>query len=154
MKKISNVVPWRGKGKRAALVLAVAASGVVVPAAAAQAGPNCSAIFGCSASANFSSATATAWHDWTCSTGSTGTASTGCKGGSAYLMFPGEGTPAGQDWDVLQVDPGWCYKIKFHTFTGVEWTTDYNRIGTTPVYIKIKDGDTAFVLAQSNTHCP
>ncbi len=154
-KRILNLMLRAGTRRRAALVLAVAAFAAVVPASGAHASTSCSAIFGCSQSANGSDLSATAWHDWTCSWGSTGSSSTGCKGGSSYYLAPGTLTPDGQDWDVVQVDAGWCYKINFINWYGKDWDVTYNRIGqSSPLYVKVEDGSLAIILDQSASSCP
>jgi hypothetical protein len=149
-----NLLSWRS-GRRVAVAMAVAGAAAIVPASGAHAGTSCSAIFGCSQSGNGTSLGVFAWHDWTCSSGSTGTSSTGCKGGSSYYLSPGAVTPDGQDWDVVQVDAGWCYKIEFINWYGKDWTVTYNRIGqSSPVYVKVEDGSYAYVSGQSSSHCP
>lgn len=155
MIKLSNPAHSARKARRFLLVAAVAAGAVVVPTSGAQAGTSCSSVFGCSESKNSSAQPATAWHDWTCSSGSTGTASTGCKGGTSYWLTPGAHTPSNQDWDVLQIDAGWCYKVNLVNWYGKNWNVTYNRIGqSTPEYVKIEDGSVATVLAQSLSSCP
>jgi hypothetical protein len=153
--RIWSLMRRAGRAERLALVGVIAASAAVLPASGAHAGTSCSAIFGCSQSMNLTSLPATAWHDWTCSSGSTGTASTGCKGGSAYYLAPGAWTPDGQDWDVLQIDAGWCYRVNFVNWYGKDWDVTYNRIGqSTPVYVKIEDGSIAYIIGQSGSSCP
>lgn len=146
-------------GRKAATCLAavIAAAGltVVSPAGAAYAGTKCSDTFGCSMVQNGETgANITARHNWTCSWGSTGSSSTGCTSGAAYTVPQYTTTPAGQDWDVLQVDAGWCYKVRFVNWWGKDWTETYDRRGNTALYVKIEDGSVGIVLGQSNTRCP
>ncbi len=121
---------------------------------AAYAGPNCSGS-ACSEVGNVSNDGVTAVHNWTCDSGTTGTANTGCAGGDLYYLSPGAHTPANQDWDVVRVDAGWCYKIKFIKWWGKVWTVTYNRIGlSSPTYVKVEDASYAEVQAQSASSCP
>jgi len=138
----------------AALTLATATLAVALPAGPANAGPSCTAA-GCSVVANSTSLFVVARHDWTCDWGTTASSSTGCVGGDTYYVNPGQRTPDGQDWDVVRVDAGWCYWILFINWWGKVWKETYNRIGSTsPVYVKVENGSSANVLAQSSSSCP
>jgi hypothetical protein len=150
--KKNNSLSW---ASRTAAVALAAATLTMVNPGGAQAGTSCSAVFGCSRSHNTSGVYATAFHNWTCSTGSTGTASTGCAGGDTYGLSNGAYTPSGQDWDVIRVDAGWCYKIHFVNWYTKYWDVTYDRRGySTPVYVKIEDGSLATVVGQGSGSCP
>ena len=147
------MMKWSAK-LRVLVVIALMAVGLTmaVPVGGASAGTKCGTT-GCSRSTNHSSAGFFARHNWTCDSGSTGTASTGCYGGDTYWVSPGYGTPAGQDWDVIQVDGGWCFKIHFVNFYGKSWSVTYNRLGTSNQYVKIENGSVGDVTYQSSSSC-
>jgi hypothetical protein len=148
------VKKWPSIGRKlGAVLLATAAVTAVVPASGASASPNCSAVFGCSRSTNHSASGFIAHHNWTCSSGSTGTASTGCVGGSTFWVSPGYSTPSNQDWDVIQVDGGWCYKIHFTNWYDKSWSVTYNRLSSSNEYVKIEDGSVGDVTYQSSSSC-
>ena len=147
---------WRSRlVATAAVALTTAAFTTVLPAGAAHAGPSCDPVIGCSVVANSSNTWVVAWHDWTCGWGTTASSSTGCAGGDTFFVDPGQRTPGGQDWDVVRVDAGWCYRIMFINWWGKTWAETYNRIGAaSPVYVKVEDGSSGTVLGQSNSSCP
>lgn len=141
-------------GRIVATVVAVVALTVVVPTGAAQAGTTCSAWSGCSHVENADALTITARRNWTCSTGTTGTASTTCVSGASLTLYSGGQTPTNEDWDVVQVDGGWCYKIRFINWYGKDWTVRYDRRGTSNTYVKVENGSRAIVQDQSTSSCP
>ncbi|MGW4650331.1 hypothetical protein [Kitasatospora sp. NPDC004289] len=67
---------------------------------------------------------------------------------------PGRQTPAGQDWDTLRVDPGWCYRVSFEGF--FPWTADFARdyaAGEAALYVKVGNDYTARVESQEYGPC-
>lgn len=138
----------------AAAVALVSAVAVVVPAGAAQAGGSCSSLSGCSRVENVDNLPITARRNWTCSSGSTGTASTSCVSGGALTIYQNGKTPSNEDWDVVQVDGGWCYKIRFINWYGKDWTVRYDRRGLGNTYVKVENGSRAIVQDQSLSSCP
>ncbi|GAA3444160.1 hypothetical protein [Planomonospora venezuelensis] len=94
----------------------------------------------------------TARKDWTCSTGTTGSSSTGCVGGASRTVAAYDKTPLTEDWDVVQVDAGWCYKIKF-VIPFKEWTLTFNQVGQGNRYVKVEDHADAYVTSQKAGSC-
>jgi hypothetical protein len=149
-----TVKRWTSAGRKlGAVMLATAALTAVAPISGASASPNCSAVFGCSRSTNHSTSGFFARHNWTCSSGSTGTASTGCVGGDSFFVSTNYGTPSNQDWDVIQVDGGWCVKIHFTNWYGKSWNVTYNRLTSSTEYVKVEDGSVGDVRYQSSSSC-
>jgi hypothetical protein len=107
----------------------------------------------CSVTKNRSTLNVTAFKNWVCDWGSTGSTSTGCAGAPTWTVRPGERTPSGQDWDVLRVDAGYCYKVAvFDVY--VNATRTYDRRGRSALFIKVGNTGTLTVLAQSSSSCP
>ncbi|MDH2428798.1 hypothetical protein [Sphaerisporangium sp. TRM90804] len=94
----------------------------------------------------------TARKDWTCSSGTTGSSSTGCVGGASRTVAAYDKTPLTEDWDVVQVDAGWCYSIKF-VLPYKEWTLQFNRAGASNLYVKVEDHGDAYVMSQKYGGC-
>ncbi|MEW1648265.1 MULTISPECIES: hypothetical protein [unclassified Streptomyces] len=147
----------RNRNRAAVIVSAIAIAGVT-SLTPAHAGPNCS-IAGCSSTYNDTGATATALFNWCTASGSTGDTTTtrpSCSSEGAaqkqYLLLGHEHTPETQDWDVLQIDAGWCYKVYFDSITN--FTRTYDRRGKTAEWVKISDYADAHIQGQSNTSCP
>ncbi|GGN29785.1 hypothetical protein [Streptomyces fuscichromogenes] len=145
------------RSRAVAIVSVLAIAGIASPTPA-YAGPNCS-IAGCSSTYNDTGATATALFNWCTSSGSTGDATTtrpSCSSDGVaqkqYLLLGHEHTPENQDWDVLQIDAGWCYKVYFDSITN--FTRTYDRRGKTTEWVKIADYADAHIQGQSNTTCP
>lgn len=91
--------------------------------------------------------------DWTCSSGTTGSSSTGCVGGATKTLYGwGDDTGFSEDWDVVQVDAGWCYSIKF-VLPYKEWTLTFNRAGLSNLYVKVEDHGDAYVMSQKYGGC-
>jgi hypothetical protein len=143
---------WRTSGSITAAAAVIGLS-VMMPAGAAQAGPNCSAITGCSLIRNNSAYEIVAIHNWTCDFGTTGTANEGCSGGDSMWVSSGGRTPSNQDWDVIQVDAGWCYKIRFTNWSG-SWNVTYDRRGRSATHVKVENGSLGDVVGQSVSGCP
>ncbi|MEV4383623.1 hypothetical protein [Streptosporangium sp. NPDC049644] len=133
------------------------AAGAQTTAPARVLGPSCS-VLGCSSVVNDSNTVATALRNWCLSTGSTGTLTTtrpACGTQSTYLLgSKGSHTPWDQDWDVLQVDAGWCYYVKFTLPGQPDNYTRYDRRGKSAGWVKVEDFSDAHVLGQSQTSCP
>lgn len=145
---------WKQRVATTAAVALVSVGVVVVPAGAAQAGGSCSSLSGCSRVENVDNYPITARRNWTCSHGSTGTASTSCVSGGALTIYQNGRTPSTEDWDVVQVDGGWCYKIRFINWYGKDWNVTYDRRGLGNTYVKVENGSRAIVQDQSLTGCP
>ena len=141
-------------GRGLAAVVAMVGLSVMVPVGAAQAGTSCSYLTGCSRVGNNSWLRATARHNWTCGWGTTGSSSTGCVGGDSMNLYHWEATPDGQDWDVVQVDAGWCYRIHFVNGWGKVWDVRYDRRGQSNLYVKVENGAWGTVEDQSSSGCP
>ncbi|MEU8634102.1 hypothetical protein AB0C38_18150 [Amycolatopsis sp. NPDC048633] len=131
---------------------AVAAAAITPPAATAGQ-PTVQAC--CSYIANQSSLPVAVYKHWTCDHGTTGTAATGCANpaGTSRWLSEGSNTPVYEDWDVLRIDAGWCYRVRL-TVPFNTWTVTYNRIGLGHTYVKVEDWGTATVLAQATGGCP
>ncbi|MFE0631549.1 hypothetical protein ACFW3D_31915 [Streptomyces sp. NPDC058864] len=136
------------------MALLAATLGLVVLAPAPQASAGGCTIVGCSQSWNYTSTYATAFKSWTCEWGTTGSWSTGCVGGDPYgLSGYGTHTPDGQDWDVVRIDAGWCYKLHL-LVPGKTWDVVYDRRGTSAAYVKVENWGYAKITYQSSTSCP
>ncbi|MET8573150.1 hypothetical protein [Streptomyces sp. NPDC004783] len=107
----------------------------------------------CSRIENRSQYSITAYKDWTCDWGGTASSSTGCFGGSSRGVSPGSTTPYFEDWDVLRIDGGWCYKVYFTTGVSA-FTKFYNQSGLGHRYVKVDDASTGYVQAQRYGSCP
>ncbi|WP_093588749.1 hypothetical protein [Lentzea waywayandensis] len=152
-----------------ALGVAVVAMTVIAPAAAADRPAAAAAVITpptvtagqptvqgcCSYVANASTLPIAAYKHWTCNHGTTGTADTRCAnpGGTSRWVHEGGNTPVYEDWDVLRIDAGWCYRVRL-TVPFNTWTVTYNRIGLGHTYVKVEDWGTATVLAQATGRCP
>jgi hypothetical protein len=112
---------------------------------------------GCSSSVNDSAYSATALFNW-CGGGTTGTLTTTrptCGNQKSMGLVPGGGhTPWNEDWDTLQIDGGWCYKVKFTLPAQPDNVTRYDRRGKSAAWVKVEDFSDAHVLAQSTSSCP
>ncbi|WP_327415136.1 hypothetical protein [Streptomyces sp. NBC_01233] len=143
----------RGWTSKAAAVLAVSAGLALLSPSPAYAGGACT-LAGCSETYNYSGTYATALQNWTCGWGTTGSWSTGCAGGATYGLPNGYKTPDNQDWDVFRVDAGWCYRVVLEV-PGKTWEVTYDRRGSsTPVYVKVENWGTAYIVGQSSSSCP
>lgn len=148
---------WRG-----VLLVGVSIGGLLFAVPSASADPGCAPVVGwCSSSVNDSAFSATALFNW-CTGGSTGdstatrpTCSSGGVAQKTYSLSPRGGhTPYSEDWDTLQIDAGWCYRVKFVITAGTDFTRTYNRIGTSALYVKVADDADAHVQAQASSSCP
>jgi hypothetical protein len=114
-------------------------------------------VLGCSSVVNDSAFGATAWFNW-CMGGGTGASTTTlptCDHQKPFPLSPrGDHTPYDQDWDVLEVDAGWCFKVKFIVDFGTDFTRTYDRRGKSALYVKAADNADAHVQAQSSSSCP
>jgi len=152
----------RGRyGTYAAAAGAMIAVGVLAgPAPVAQAGAGCDG--GCSSSINQSPLGATALRNWCRSwdvTGSSTTTEPTCSSGGVnqnwmHLAPNGGHTPWDQDWDTLQVDSGWCYKVFFEVNNAPDFTRTYDRRNKGALWVKVANNANAYVKAQSSSSCP
>jgi hypothetical protein len=144
----------RGRVRRTAAAGLGVAAAVAVLATPAAADPEAAAC--CSKTTNNSQYSVLTYRHWTCDWGSTGSSSDGCTDldpEKSKWLAPGEYSPVLQDWDVLRVDAGWCYKVQF-IVPGKVWTLYFNRSGLGHRYVKIEDWGTAVVKAQRYGSCP
>lgn len=107
---------------------------------------------------NDSALSATALRNW-CSGGSTGTLTTtrptcGNDQGTHHLAPGGGRTPSDQDWDVVQIDAGWCYYLKFDLPGQPDNHTRYDRRGKSAAWVKVEDWAVAHIVDQSANSCP
>ena len=71
------------------------------------------------------------------------------------MLYAGQTTPNGEDWDVLQIDYGWCYRVRLESPFGKVWYLDYDRRGqSSNLYVKVENNGAAWVEAQSPVSCP
>lgn len=150
-----------GRRVRAACVVGALTLAAVASGTPAYAGASCG-ITGCSSEVNDSAYSATALKNWCTSGGGTGDL-TGTKPTctvdnvqqTTYFLSSGGGhTPYKEDWDVLQIDAGWCYKVHFIVDFGSDFTKTYDRRGTSAGYVKVSDNADAHVQGQSTSGCP
>jgi hypothetical protein len=137
--------------------MGTASADITRPANVMPLGESCSAL-GCSSVVNDSSDYATALRNW-CrdddSTGDTTTTRPTCGNQDTFSLSPRGGhTPYDADWDVLQVDAGWCYKVKFIIDLAPDKTKTYDRRGLPTIWVKAADNADAHVVGQSSTSCP
>jgi len=143
----------RQRARVAAMLAAAAGMVALAPAPEASAGGCvgwvCGQVF------NDSAWGATAFKDWNCG-GTTGfmTDDPWCASGPTQWMAPGGYTPDGQDWDVLRIDAGWCYRVQLYTPTRGTWSETYDRRGTSDGFMKVETFGTAWLKAQASTYCP
>ncbi len=147
------------------LIAACSAGSLLVAASPASADPGCTHLptggTWCSSSVNDSGISATALFNW-CTTGATGaavytmpTCSSGGVPQKSYGLAPNGGhTPYSEDWDTLQIDAGWCYKVKFVVAADLDQTRTYDRRGKSAAWVKVADNADAHIQGQSRSTCP
>lgn len=142
-----------GVARWAAVPAAALAMIGALPAPPAQAGGRCTLGF-CSQTYNAGPIPALARYHWRCG-GTTGTESEdpSCTSGPSMWLSAHQSTPGAEDWDTLQIDAGWCYKVRFQ-LPYKTWTLRYDRRGVGPSWVKIEDHGIATVLVQSMHNCP
>jgi hypothetical protein len=150
--------PTRMRMGMAASVIAVTATSTAVLgsfAPAAHASGSCVLGIYCSTTVNLTSLGVLAVKNWTCGGYSNGDSSTGCVDlGTTRVLWQGDATPAGQDWDAFRVDAGWCYRVSFDAGL-TTYTRVYDRRGmSSPVYVKVSDDAEANIVGQSASSCP
>lgn len=116
-------------------------------------------VLGCSSVVNDSPYSVTALFNWCESGGTTGTMTTTrptCGSQHSLGLAPGGGhTPYGEDWDTLQIDGGWCYKVKFVLSAAPDSPGHYyDRRGLSTAWVKVRNNADAHVEKQSTTSCP
>jgi hypothetical protein len=141
--------------KRATLVAAAVAALAAVAPPSASAG----AVLANGQVINDSAYSATAIRNWCLSGGSSGTLTTtrptcGSDQSSLGLAPRGGRTPSSQDWDVVQIDGGWCYHVKFDLPLQPDNNTRYDRRGRSTAWVKVEDPVKAHIVAQSTSSCP
>ncbi|MFB4284173.1 MULTISPECIES: hypothetical protein [unclassified Nonomuraea] len=145
--------------KRAALVSTAVVAGIVTLTAVAPPPAFAGTALLNGAVINDSAYPATAIRNWCLSGGSTGTLTTtrptcGSDQASRGLAPRGGRTPSNEDWDVVQIDAGWCYYVKFALPGQPDNHTRYDRRGKSMAYVKVEDFAAAHVVAQSTSTCP
>jgi hypothetical protein len=150
--------PTRMRMGMAAAVIAVTATSTAVlgsSAPAAQASASCYLGIFCSRTVNLTSLGVLAVKNWTCKGYSNADSSTGCADlGTTRVLWQGQATPDGEDWDAFRVDAGWCYRVEFTTAFS-DFYRVYDRRGmNSPVYVKVADDADADVVGQSSSSCP
>ncbi|MEV4313103.1 hypothetical protein [Actinocrispum sp. NPDC049592] len=146
---------------RAAALAVISIGGLMAGTAPANAGASCS-LAGCSTTVNDSSVGATAMRNWCWDGNSSGDSTEtypGCTVDNVpqsgmFLSAGGGHTPRDQDWDVLRVDAGWCYKVFFNRLWVPSFTRTYDRRGRSELYVKVGDEAIAHIKGQSTSSCP
>jgi hypothetical protein len=148
----------RGPGKVLAVGAVAALAVLMAPAPAAHAGGS-GCWFGCSSSKNETSTFgAAALFNWCWPNNETGDSTTtkptcSSDGGpqKSYLLRPNGGhTPYDEDWDTLQIDAGWCYKVRFEIDFGRDFTQVYDQRGKPDLWVKVADNAHAHIFAMDS----
>lgn len=138
---------WRSRVARWAVVGMLASLAVSLPAGTASAGTSCTG--GCSETHNKSSLGVYAARDWCDGVGA-------CSGSPTMWIPSGGTTPQKQDWDTFRVDAGYCYVGSIRTYVYPFWNTKnytWDRRGTSAMWVKVANNQTATVDRQSTTSC-
>ncbi|WP_405708306.1 hypothetical protein [Streptomyces sp. NBC_00046] len=144
---------------RSAAVAAAMAGVVSVagPASTASAGASCNN--GCSQTWNDSGTGFYALKNWCKSGGGNGSWTTkkptcGPDQKRDYL-YPGDRTKGTQDWDVFQVDGGFCYDVDFEVTPpwGNDFHKAFDRRGKSTIWVKVANSGFAKVRDVSSKHC-
>ncbi len=129
----------------------VAAAVVVVPGTAAQAGASCTYPL-CSEVANRLPAGAyvAVAHNWCGNADILYQNAAPCAGQVADYIASGTTTPPHEDWDGFRVENGCSVTYQFYSvLTG--WTMQLNIVaaGSTHIWIRVHNDDTAYILSRS-----
>jgi hypothetical protein len=117
---------------------------------------------GCSTSVNDTSIGTFAYRNWCWGGNSSGDwkdnlpdcVSDGVRQAPFYLNINGGHTPRDQDWDVIRIDAGWCYKVFFNRLWVPSFTRTYDQRGRGTIYVKVGDEAVAHIKGQSTSSCP
>ncbi|WP_406502002.1 hypothetical protein OHA04_37950 [Streptomyces sp. NBC_01590] len=144
------------RARTAAVLVAIATAATLAgPAPTASAGGSCTPGL-CSQTWNNSGTGFYALKNW-CRSGDGNGASTTtrptCGTQKRDYLYPGDRTAGTKDWDVFQVDAGFCYKVYFEVDAGWDFPRTYDRRGKSTLWVKVANNGFAIVNSVRSSTC-